>query len=53
MYILSDNLQVALNIAIKQREKEEKELGMTNTALTAGFKQVLAALQQGQRVEIK
>lgn len=51
MQILRENLALALRITIEMRSEEEKTMGYhSNSAFVAGLKDVLTALQSGERV---
>ena len=53
MRILAANLAQALSIAIRTRSDEEKEMGYKgNSAFVDGLKDVLAAMQRGERIEV-
>ena len=53
MRILASNLAQALHIAIKTRSDDEKEMGYKgNSAFVDGLKDVLAAMQRGERIEV-
>jgi hypothetical protein len=51
--MLSGNLAQALHIAIENQTEAEKEHGFTSdSAFVAGLKEVLAAVQREERIEI-
>ena len=55
MYILKDNLVIALETAIKLRQNYEKNVLLYSgeSALVAGWKEVLESLNKGEEVIIK
>ncbi len=54
MKILADNLALALSTAIETRTEQERDMGyFKDSAFVAGVKDVLAAVQRGEHVEVK
>lgn len=54
MKILSDNLAMALVIAINTRSEEEKEAGYRgDSAFLAGLRSVLEAIRHGEQIIVK
>lgn len=49
MYIYAENLMVALRIAIQEREQP----GERDSAIVAGWRQALEALENGKSLEIR
>jgi hypothetical protein len=51
--MLRGNMIAALRLAIEVRAEQEREWGYTGeSALLAGWRQVLSALKRGERVEV-